>query len=76
MDIRLEDLLQRLSEINDPKTFAQEHGIGNLTLVSKDSVYPPNQGQETMRNFLRALGYEFDDDEEIVVVTHSSPIVE
>ena len=76
MEIPWTDLCERLATLPDPQAFAVEHGIGMMTDFANMQVFPPNSEQSAMRSALAALGYDFGDDEEVSISTHTSPLVD
>ncbi len=76
MEIQWQELCERLAALPDPQGFAREHGIDMMTAFSQCDHFPANPEQESMRNALRGLGFEFDDDDYVTITTLSPPIVE
>jgi len=69
VDIVWDDLRQRIDALPDRQAFALQHGIAGVDCFELGQLLPPNSGQNAMRNALSALGYNFDDSEEVHIVS-------
>ena len=69
MEISLSDL-KKLIGNTDFKKICKEQNLSTMTDICTVAIYPPNEGQETIRNVFKALGYKFDENEEVSIVTY------
>lgn len=70
-----QDLANRLIRVPDLEAFGKEHGLARISeTFGVDDLYPPNAGQENCRRALRALGYDFADDESVWIVHGDLPL--
>jgi len=76
--IHYEDLASRLHQQGDVNAFGKQHGVERIEDTFKVMQdIPPNPGQENLRKALRALGYDFDDDQAVIISYDDySPLVE
>ena len=75
MEIQYRELTERLSKIQNLKAFCEQNGLGPCVKINVIGDYPPNSGQETMRKFFKAIGYEFSEDEEVIITIYNNPII-
>ena len=75
-EIHYKELADRIDQVADLDAFSQAHGVSNIREVFKVmDLFPPNAGQENCRSALRALGFNFADDQSVRISYEKSPLV-
>jgi hypothetical protein len=53
MEIKWNDVCDRMKKVGYPREFAKKHGLGMMTELSKGQLVPPNADQEAKKTSMK-----------------------
>jgi hypothetical protein len=76
--IHYQEIADALAAQGDVDAFGQQHGVARIAETFKVMQdLPPNPGQKNLRVALQALGFDFRDDQAVVIChDQASPLVD